>query len=216
MCGRYANHVRDVGQWAELLDDWPDDAVFGYNVAPTQMIPAFTAEKAQAMRWGMIPPWSKEANSKYATFNARVESVSEKPAFRNAWNKSQTCLIPALGYYEWKGEKGKKIPIFIHTDNNEPLVMAGLWEQWGGGETTLTSCTIITQPSAGKLQQVHSRMPLILELSQAEQWLNEGTVTLEEVMNNQNIEQLAFHEVDKAVNKSTNEGPHLIEASPIS
>ena len=211
MCGRFANHVKQAGEWAEMLKDWPEEAEISYNIAPTQMIPAFTAEQGMAMRWGMIPPWSKQADSKYATFNARSESVSEKPAFRNAWNKSQTCLIPASGYYEWQGEKGNKTPIYIHTTNGEPLVMAGLWEQWGAGESLLHSCTILTLPSAGKLTTVHSRMPLMLEIDQAEQWLNDGTVAFEQIMEEQNIERLSFYEVDKAVNKSTNEGAHLIE-----
>ncbi len=215
-----------MGQWAELLQDWPQDADIGYNIAPTQIIPSFTAERGQAlsgrapsgraasgraMRWGIIPSWSREPNSKYATFNARAESVADKPAFRNAWNKSQTCLIPAIGYYEWKGTKGQKQPWFIHVANGEPLVMAGLWEVWQKGDQSLYSCTIITRPSHGKLAAVHTRMPLMLEFDQAEQWLNDGVVVFDELVKPQNIERLAFHPVSKAVNKSTHEGEQLID-----
>jgi putative SOS response-associated peptidase YedK len=200
-----------MGQWSELMQDWPEEAELGYNIAPTQMIPAFTAEHGKAMRWGMIPPWSKEPSSKYATFNARSESVAEKPAFRHAWNKSQTCLVPALGYYEWKGAKGNKQPYFIRPKNEAPLVMAGLWEQWSGPDQLLYSCTIITQPSNGKLAELHSRMPLMLKLDQAEQWLNDGVAVFDALLNEPDIDQLIYYPVDKSVNKSTNEGEHLIE-----
>ncbi|MGI9290577.1 MAG: SOS response-associated peptidase [Gammaproteobacteria bacterium] len=210
MCGRYANHVKQMGQWTELLDDWPEDAELGYNIAPTQMVPAFTAEHGLAMRWGMVPPWSKEPNSKYATFNARAESVADKPAFRHAWNKSQTCLVPAIGYYEWQGAKGNKQPFFIRPQNQEPLVMAGLWERWRQDDQSLYSCTVITQPSYGKLEKLHSRMPLMLELGQAEQWLNDGVSVLDQLLSNQNTERFEYYPVDKSVNRSTNEGEQLI------
>jgi len=199
-----------MGQWAELMQDWPADADIGYNIAPTQMIPVFTAEQGKAMRWGMVPPWSREAGSRYATFNARSESVADKPAFRHAWENSQTCLVPALGYYEWKGEKGNKQPYFIRPQNDEPVVMAGLWEHWTSQQQSLYSCTIITQPSGGKLADLHSRMPVMLELDQAEQWLNDGVAVFDLLLQEQNTEGLIFYPVDKAVNKSTNEGETLI------
>ncbi len=210
MCGRYANHVKQMGQWAELLQDWPDNAETSFNIAPTQMVPAFTAEHGEAMRWGMIPSWSQEPSSKFATFNARAESVAEKPAFRNAWRKSQTCLVPAIGYYEWKGTKGQKQPYFIYSKNGEPLVMAGLWEYWNRGEQSIYSCTVITQPSHGKLSEVHTRMPLMPELEQAERWVNDGVLVFDELMQKQNIERFAFHPVNKNVNKSSNQGEQLI------
>jgi putative SOS response-associated peptidase YedK len=137
--------------------------------------------------------------------------VAEKPAFRHAWNKSQTCLVPALGYYEWKGVKGDKQPYFIRPESEEPLVMAGLWEQWSAADQLLLSCTIITQPSYGKLAELHSRMPLMLQLDQAEQWLNDGVVVFDTLLKEQDTEHLTYYPVDRSVNKSTNEGEHLIE-----
>ncbi len=211
MCGRYANHVRQMGQWADLLGDWPADADIGYNIAPTAMVPAFTAESGRAMHWGMVPPWAKEKKLKYATFNARSESVADKPAFRHAWNKSQTCLVPALGYYEWKGEKGSKQPYFIHPVADEPLVMAGLWEHWQMGEDSLYSCTIITRPSGGVLADLHSRMPLMLDHTAAEQWLNDGVPVFDDLMDGQDVSGFTFHPVSKAVNRSGNEGAELVE-----
>ncbi len=212
MCGRYANHVKQMGQWADLLGEWPADALMGYNIAPTAMVPAFTAETGRAMHWGMIPPWAKEPKVKYATFNARSESVAEKPAFRHAWNKSQTCLVPALGYYEWKGPKGNKQPWFIRPEADEPLVMAGLWEHWQSAQDAIYSCTIITQPSGGKLMDLHSRMPLMLNHEQAEQWLNDGVGVFDTLLAEQDVSGLQFYPVSKAVNRSGNEGEELTAA----
>ena len=214
MCGRYANYIRDLGDWEKILSDWPDDIVLGYNIAPTQTVPVFIDHKDQhkgmSMRWGLVPSWSKEPAPKFATFNARSETVAEKPAFRTAWGKSQTCLIPALGYYEWKGEKGSKQPYFIRTKNSEPLVMAGLWDYWRGDDLELYSCTIITQPAAGQLTEVHARMPVTLELKQAEAWLKDGINRFNLIVKQQHTDRLDIYPVSKTVNRSTSEGEELI------
>lgn len=220
MCGRYANHVKDMGGWAEILGDWPKAVALSYNVSPTQTIPAFIHDKTEestnhikgiGMRWGLVPGWSKEPAPKFATFNARSETVSEKPTFRTAWKKSQTCLIPALGYYEWQGEKGNKQSFFIRTKNEEPLVMAGLWDYWKQNDLEQYSCTIITQPSLGPLIEVHSRMPVMLELNQAEHWLKDGTNRFNLITKQQHTERLDFYAVDKAVNRSATDGEQLIQ-----
>ena len=121
MCGRYSNHVKAMLDWAELLGDWPDEVVQSDNVSPTQSIAVFTHEGGAAMRWGMVPNWSREVTSKYATFNARIESVADKPTFKHAWKNAQRCIVPALGYYEWRTEAGSKQPYFIH--GQSPLLL---------------------------------------------------------------------------------------------
>ena len=218
MCGRYANHVKDMGAWAEILGDWPKDIEMSFNVAPTQTIPVFVSDEAKkskgvAMRWGLVPGWSKEANPKFATFNARSETVAEKPTFRTAWKKSQTCLIPSLGYYEWQGEKGNKQPFFIRTKNQDPLVMAGIWDYWQQGEQSMYSCTILTQPAEGALTEVHSRMPVMLELNQAEPWLKDGINRFNLISKTQHTERLNFYPVSKMVNGSRQDGEILIQES---
>lgn len=210
MCGRYANHIKKMDQWVDLLSDWPTDAELGYNIAPSRTIPVFTAEGGQAMRWGIVPSWSKEPTSKYATFNARTETVAEKPAFRGAWKRSQTCLVPALGYYEWQGEKGSKQPYFVRPEDDTPLVMAGLWELWQHAGDRLMSCTILTQPAGGKLASLHHRMPLFVDHDQAEQWINDGVTIFDSLIDNQNVDGLRFHAVGREVNSGRAEGEQLI------
>ncbi len=99
--------------WAVILQDWPAAVVTGFNVVPSQTIAAFTPDGGLAARWGLVPSWSQTVSSKYATFNARLESVADKPAFRSVWSHGQRCLIPALGYYEWKTETGGKQPLAV-------------------------------------------------------------------------------------------------------
>ena len=216
MCGRYANHVKDMGAWVDILEDWPGDVTLGYNIAPTRTVPAFYKDREQdttrgtGMRWGLVPAWSREINPKFATFNARSETMAEKPTFRTAWKKSQTCLIPALGYYEWQGPKGDKQPIFIRMKNREPLVMAGLWDCWRQGEQVLFSCTIITQPSEGTLTEVHTRMPVMVDHQHARAWLEDGTNRFNLLTRQQHTELLDFYPVSKTVNRSSSDSEELI------
>lgn len=104
MCGRFVNHLADMHRWAALLKGWPAGGALSYNVAPTTQVPLLTAQGSQMMSWGLVPAWSKEAKTQYATFNARLESAAEKPAFRNAWRAKRTCIVPMRGYYEWRVE----------------------------------------------------------------------------------------------------------------
>ncbi len=99
MCGRHANHMQKISGWQDILGDWPGSAELSMNIAPTQNIPVVVQQSGRTqttnMRWGLIPSWSKTAKPKYATFNARAETVRQKPSFRDACRNAQTCLIPA-------------------------------------------------------------------------------------------------------------------------
>jgi putative SOS response-associated peptidase YedK len=175
MCGRYANHVQKMSGWEDILGDWPGSAELSINIAPTQNIPVVVQQSGHTqtknMRWGLVPPWSKTAKTKYATFNARAETAQQKPSFRDACRNAQTCLIPASGYYEWSGEKGHKTKHFIQLENKTPLVMAGLWAFWTQGEQHLYSCTILTRAAVPSLSDIHPRMPIILDKQSAQNWL---------------------------------------------
>lgn len=175
MCGRYANHVKKMSAWTEILGGWPGSATLSMDIAPTQSIPVVVRQaglsQAKNMRWGLVPSWSNTPKPKYATFNARVETARQKPAFRNACRRSQSCLIPASGYYEWSGEKGHKTKHYIQMKDETPLIMAGLWECWTQGEENLYSCTILTRAATSSLQGIHPRMPLILNKQDARNWL---------------------------------------------
>jgi len=169
------------------------------------MIPVITRHEITAMRWGMIPSWVSEVSTKYATFNARLESVATKPTFRNAWNQGHRCLIPALGYYEWKKENGEKQPYFVQTADASPLAFAGLFEP-GRGDNIPASCTIITLPATGTLVDLHPRMPIMLGVDNALLWLS-AHIDFDSPLSN----DFQMHKVSKAVNSTTNQDASLVE-----
>lgn len=211
MCGRYANHVESMGKWTSLLGDWPKDAVLGYNISPTQTVPVFRDSKGIGMRWGLIPHWSPDGKSRYATFNARLESVESRPTYRSAWRRLNRCLIPALGYYEWRLEGGRKHPYFITPKEEGPIIFAGLWDEWQGDGASFLSCTILTRPSSAKLASLHDRMPVMLTVDSAERWLDSDVGSCKKILEHVMPPKLLVYRVGLAVNKPTNQGLDLIK-----
>jgi putative SOS response-associated peptidase YedK len=128
------------------------------------------------MAWGLIPWWSKEPKLKYATFNAKEETVSTMASFRDAWNNGKRCLVVTDGFYEWR--KPDKQPFAIACRDGALTVMAGLWDTWRspGGEK-INSCTIITAAANEMLAPLHDRMPVILTPTDWPQWLGEAPAT---------------------------------------
>ena len=190
------------------MQEWPDELFARYNVSPASQIGAFVKNQCHAMRWGLVPSWSKEISNKYATFNARIESIESKPAFRSAWRNNRKCLIPALGYYEWREEDGMKQPYFVTPENKQPLVFAGIWDECQFDGAALKSCTIITTESKGELTELHARMPVMLSVDKARRWLdcdNDKDILLDDRM-----QKLTVYKVDRRVNNSRQEDESLI------
>lgn len=210
MCGRYANHVKEMNQWADILADWPVDAETGFNIAPTAMIPVFTPEGGSIMRWSMVAPWAKDVSGKYATFNARIETLAEKATFRHAWSAQQRCLVPAVGYFEWRNEGGRKQPYFVQPEDGSPLVFAGLWEP-ERVEAIPASCTIITRPAAEAMKDLHPRMPVMLKRELADEWLNGDLRSAQRIALSEPEPPLKLFPVSSQVNNTRHEGEYLIE-----
>ena len=208
MPGRFANKVPSMSAWAELLKIWPD-IDYSFNVSPGQTIAAFRSPAGKSMRWGLIPHWSKEFASEYATFKARIESIHEKPAFRDAWEQRQHCLIPMLGYYEWKGPKGNKQPYFIQAAHKKGLVVAGIYDKWGNDG--LYSCTMITRPADREIEYIHPRMPVLLSLEHARHWLSPDSKERQHFLLELTSPQLAHYPVTKEVANVLTKGKRLIE-----
>jgi putative SOS response-associated peptidase YedK len=220
MCGRFVSY-RDL---EALRAHFPIDRVEAtlspnYNVAPTQMISAIVRQDDEnvlrTFRWGLVPLWAKDPSIGNRMINARSETVDSKPSFRNAFQKRR-CLIPADGFYEWKGPKGKKQPVFITLPDGEPFGFAGLWEVWddkGKAEEPLYTCTIITTNASPSIQGIHHRMPVILKPEAFEKWIDESTPgeALKGILRSQFQEEFAFRPVSKAVNSAQNNLPDLIK-----
>jgi putative SOS response-associated peptidase YedK len=220
MCGRFVGY-RDL---EALKAHFPIDRVEvdpspNYNVAPTQNIPAIIRQNDEnvlrTFRWGLVPFWAKDPSIGNRLINARSETVDSKPSFRSAFKKRR-CLIPADGFYEWKGAKGNKQPVYITLPDGEPFGFAGLWEVWndkGKSEEPLYTCTIITTAASPSLKDVHHRMPVVLKPESFTVWIDESTseVALKEILSTQTHKDFTFRTVSKAVNSAQNNSAGLIE-----
>jgi len=216
MCGRYAiisvpEAMRRLFRYAEQPNFPPR-----YNVAPTQPVPVVRiAEGARhfaLMRWGLLPAWVKDPRTFTLLINARAETASEKPAFRNAM-KRRRCLIPADGFYEWRREGAHKQPFFIRRKDCAPFAFAGLWETWSGpGGEEMDTAAILTTQANETLQALHHRMPVILPPEAYDLWLDEGADPREVagLMVPAPNDQLELFAVSDAVNKVVNDDPRNI------
>ena len=202
MCGRFHNHVQAMHQWVDVLRDWPGAHTVGFNVSPTQPAPIVLQSGAASARWGLVPAWEKGFSTKYPTHNARLETVAEKPTFRYAWKHAQTCLIPVAGFYEWKKEGSIKQPYFIHRPD-DLLVFAGLWESWNDQ----LSFTILTTASRGTIAGLHHRMPVMLDATNAGEWLSSNLAETELLQGSSVVDAVEYYAVSTQVNNSGSAGP---------
>lgn len=226
MCGRYSffTPIPDIElrlgvkavEWAE----WHAR----YNAAPTLSMPVITNEFPgiiQYFRWGLVPKWAKEMSIGHKMINTRMESIIEKPAFRNIF-KYKRCIVLADGYFEWKvvassgtgkSQKPAKQPYRICDPNEQTLLVAGLWDTWQG---ELNTFSIITCPASPDLADIHDRMPVILTEEEAKLWLSNDISpdSLIELLKPANEGRLSYYPISTSVNKPINDFPEIIE--PIS
>ena len=150
-----------------------------YNIVPTQKVLCIVelddgSRKSVNLRWGLIPSWTKERASGPALFNARMETIREKPAFRAAF-KHRRCLIAATGFYEWQTLETGKQAFHIQRQDQQPFAFAGLWEQWQHDNEVLYSCTLITTAANALMSAIHERMPVVLSRHHYHDWLAKQT-----------------------------------------
>jgi len=144
-----------------------------YNTAAVKLVEG--DRKLTLLRWGLIPSWAKDTKIACSTINARADTVATKPAFRAAY-KRRRCLVLADGYYEWLRVGKTKQPYLYEVDGGKPFALAGLWEQWwGSGDKDgppLETCSLITTDANKLIQEIHDRMPVILDPVDYDAWLN--------------------------------------------
>ena len=178
MCGRFTQRYtwRDIQNLYGLLGP-ARNLQAHYNLAPTDAIDSIIAgdgaNELVSMRWGLVPSWWKKSLKDLpATFNARAETVADKPMFRDAFGRRR-CLIPASGYYEWRKTPGGRQPYYISAADGGVLSFAGVWDRWNNPQTGewLSSCTIIVTGANAFTRAIHDRMPTILEPADFAAWL---------------------------------------------
>lgn len=190
MCGRYGRRAdkQRIAEWMQTHNtSLFDDSYFApsYNVAPQSLQPVvrFDSETGQreltVMRWGLVPFWAKDSKIGYSTINAKSETVTTSPAFREAM-KRRRCLVPAEWFYEWQKIDAKtKQPYAIGLRDGALFAFAGLWETWKDKtkDQVLETYTILTTDPNGLLEPIHNRMPVILTPKDYQRWLEPGEPT---------------------------------------
>jgi putative SOS response-associated peptidase YedK len=234
MCGRFAlitPPVRLARYFQAALDDTvePEQSP-SFNVAPTDQVYGVDARydpetgelgrRLRAYRWGLIPSWAKDPSAGSRLFNARSESVTTKSSFRTAFQKRRV-IIPADGFYEWHTLKaGKKQPHYFSRIDGSPMAFAGVAEWWRDRNLPddapwIHSCSIITSSAGQDMDGIHDRMPVILDPSTFELWLdpaNEDTSELRSLLHGAPAGTLHHHPVGPQVGNVRNNDPSLVTA----
>ena len=180
MCGRFTQRYT----WREIRDLYgltgaARNLQAHYNVAPTDTVDVVRpadggTTELVSMRWGLIPYWwNKPLKQLPASFNARAETVVDRPMFRDAFRRHR-CIIPASGYYEWIARPDGKQPYFISAADGGVVSFAGLWDRWKNPETgeRVVSCTIIVTDANALTRPIHDRMPVLLHEANFKPWLS--------------------------------------------
>jgi len=248
MCGR----VVTASTPAELSDYMGVDVIVAtlegpdHNVAPTGQLPMVWSEvtgspvdtelttdgvtrRLGTASWGLVPSWAKDPSIGHRLFNARSETVADKPSFRSAL-QHRRCVIPVEGFYEWgppipgSRDQARKQPWYVHRSDGSPMVLAGLREEWSGvgdGASTpiRSTCTVITVQAGADLESVHHRMPALLEPEVWAAWLD-PTVTdagpVLPLLRPSATGVVRLHPVDRRVGNTRNKGPDLLNEVDVS
>ena len=247
MCGRYASSRRpeDLVEEFQIDENQVKEALApDYNVAPTKSVyavlerperpaegdggePQPAARQLRLLTWGLVPFWAKDPAIGNRMINARMETVTEKPAFRRAF-AARRCLLPADGYYEWyttsqktKAGRPLKQPFFIHPADGSVLAMAGLYEIWrdparadDDPDRFRWTCTVLTTTAEDQLGRIHDRMPLLVEPQRYDAWLDPSVSSpddLRALLVPAAPGRLEAYPVSTLVNNVRNNGAELVE-----
>ena len=222
MCGRFVqfSSLRTL-ETHFPIDSIAGDVIASYNVAPTQEVWAIihqNGRRLEKLRWGLVPPWSKNLSGASRLINARAETAAQKPSFRAAF-KRRRCLIMADGFYEWQGKKGSKQPYFFTLPSSRPFAFGGLWESWKSNDAAdddpvYKSCTILTTAASESVREVHHRMPVILRPEAYDDWLDpeiHDADRLAAVLQNHLVRKMQYYPVSKLVNRVQNNSAENIK-----
>jgi putative SOS response-associated peptidase YedK len=181
MCGRYrlSRHKQILAEHFEATpfdEDWEPR----YNIAPTQPVPVIRQHPKEPrrvfslMRWGLFPSWAKDMSGSAGMINARSETASIKPAFRDPL-RFRRCLVPGDAFYEWLRTGSSKQPFCFEVNDGELFAFAGLWDGWRDPNGQwIKSCSILTTTPNAVTSPIHDRMPVILKKDDYDLWLDPG------------------------------------------
>jgi putative SOS response-associated peptidase YedK len=162
-------------------------------------------------KWGLVPFFTKDLGKARKPINARCETVSRSPLFKEVFARRR-CLVPACAYYEWRHDPSGKTPFAIARQDDEPVALGGMWEEWRSpdGETLRTFATLTTDANS-PLSLIQERMPVIIERADWSAWLGETEGDVTGLLRHLPADRLRIWPVDRKVNSVKNDGPELLE-----
>jgi len=185
-----------------------------YNIAPTHRHPVITNEapqRLQLFKWGLIPAWAKDTKIASRLINARIETITKKPAFKAI--HTRRCLVPFDGFYEWKKEGKTKVPYHIALKEHTVFSAAGIWEIWKDNTgKEVHTFSVLTQAPNELMAPIHNRMPVILTKEEEKYWLD-TTLPIKEVLASIHpypSELMEAHQVSDRVGKVANNDATLL------
>lgn len=215
MCGRF-NSIASGKDFASVYGAQvlTDELSSNFNVAPTTLVYVLHRQDGgrvlDVMSWGLVPSWSKDKTRAASMINARSETLTEKPSFRNLVSEHR-CILPIQGFYEWQNlasetKKPKKQAHYITRVDEQPMTLAGLWTIWKQPDSSLLrTCTIITTEANEILSPIHHRMPVILERDSVDIWLGESKALPHDLLvaaKNETVKSEPTSRLDRAGNSS--------------
>ena len=219
MCGRFTQE-RPASDLAEIFGAEPlvDDPGAHYNVAPTdEALVVVQREERRAVttyRWGLIPHWATDAKIGSRMINARAETITASPAFRDAFVRKR-CIVPVESFYEWKRDGTVRQPYRIVRRDGDPLALAGLWSGWRdpATDTVRRTFSIVTTTPNEAIATLHDRMPVVPERDMWDRWLDPRPADPGELLGLLAPSEAALevYAVGRAVNDVRRDGPELIE-----
>ncbi len=226
MCGRYGRRAdkQHIAEWMQTHDtNVFDDSYFApsYNIAPQSWQPVVRLDSDSGirgitvMRWGLVPFWSKDGKTNFSTINARAETITTSPLYREAM-KRRRCLVPADWFYEWQKVDAKtKQPYAIGLNDGSLFAFAGLWETWKDKESgkMLETYTIVTTDPNSLMEPIHNRMPVILKPPDYGRWLEPGDPQRPPVdlLRPFPVEDMKAWKVGRDVGNTRNNRPDLVQ-----
>ena len=223
MCGRFAQTpaLQSLFSRYRFFGHGEGKIAHRFNIAPTQSVPVIyrddDGDHLESMRWGLVPHWAKEIGTK-TLFNARSETVADKPSFRTPF-KRHRCIVPVSGFYEWKKGAGReKIPHYIRRSDNDAMAFAGLWDRWDqeNGSILHSFSVLTTRPNA-LMKPIHDRMPVILHEADEGKWLSiteHDPDHLQPLLEPYPAEEMEAYAVSPEVNAVDHDGEGCIEHAP--
>jgi putative SOS response-associated peptidase YedK len=210
MCGRFTrNYTWERVHRLYALTSTPTNLQPRFNICPTTPIDVVILGDGRRslvpMRWGLIPEWWKKPikEMRMATFNARAETIADKPMFRDAF-KRRRCLIPASGYYEWHTTSTGKQPYYFTRRDSEVITIAGIQDAWIDPATRepMRSCAMVVTDANALVADIHDRMPVIVEAKDFHQWERGDTTDAAALMKPAGEDVLQRWPVSRRVNSS--------------